>query len=60
MTKELKERERNLAWALVRRKILSEKKEDSRCDRCTVPPEVRRNTHCCERCTPEHSYSENK
>lgn len=26
----------------------------SRCEKCTVPVEVRRNTHCCEHCTPEH------
>ena len=30
----------------------------SRCDDCTVPVEVRRNTRCCERCTPENPQSE--
>jgi len=30
----------------------------SRCDNCTVDPEVRRNTHCCEQCTPENPQSQ--
>lgn len=33
-------------------------KVKSRCDFCTVPVEVRRNTHCCERCTKENPMSE--
>ena len=28
------------------------------CENCTVPVEVRQNTHCCERCTPENPQSE--
>lgn len=37
---------------------MTDKKPKSRCDFCTVPVEVRRNTHCCERCTKDNSQSE--
>lgn len=33
---------------------MSEGRVESKCDKCPIDVEIRRNTHCCERCTKEH------